>query len=141
MSIWKGPCKSAVICEGSECICLFDVNGISDSTGLKDDETFLHMKDTEASIFGLNEIHAEKMNAKNNNILTKSRRKMFQTKEGHYCKLVSSSSLASITNYTKPGRNLMGITGPLVGCIRKVLKTNMEGGVVLCYWEKTTEKF
>ena len=111
--------KPAVVCEGPEFIWLYgqNGNGISDSTGLKYDETLKHMKEAGASIFGINETHADKINAKNNNILEKSRRKMFQTKEGHYCKIVSSSSLAPITSYTKLGGNFMGITGPLVGRI------------------------
>ena len=89
---------------------------------MKYDDTFKHMIAADASIFGVNETHADKMNTKNNNFLEKSQRKVFQSKEGQYCKTVSSSSLAPIITYTKPGRNLMGITGPLVDRTRRKIK-------------------
>ena len=53
-------------------------NGISDSTGLKYDDTFKHMKEANADIFCINETHADKMNAKNNRVLESSRRRMFK---------------------------------------------------------------
>jgi hypothetical protein len=34
------------------------------------------------------------------------------------CKIVHSSSSTSVLGFTKPGGNLVGITGPLVGRIR-----------------------
>ena len=76
------------------------------------------MKDAEASVFAINETCADKMNAWNNSVLQKSRKRMFKAKDGHNCKLVLSSSLAPTINYTKPGGNLMGIIGPLVGRFR-----------------------
>ena len=72
------------------------------------------MKKADADIFSINETHADKMNVKNNKVLELSRRVLFQSKEGQYCNLVSSSSLAPITKYTKLGGNMMGISGPLV---------------------------
>ena len=79
------------------------------------------MIEAETSIFSVNETHADKMNVKNNNILEESRLRMFPSKEGKYCTLVSSSLLAPITTYTKPGGNMIGIIGPLVGrIIRKI---------------------
>ena len=59
------------------------------------------------------------MNVKNNKVLELSQWRMFQSKEGQYCNLVSSSSLAPITKYTKPGGNMMGISGSLVSCMRR----------------------
>ena len=94
-------------------------NGISDSTGLKYDDTFKHTKDADADSFSINGTHADKMNAKNNKVLESSQRKMFQSKEGQYCTLVSSSSLEPITKYTKPGGNMMGINGPLIIRMRR----------------------
>ena len=47
---------------------------------------------------------------------------MFQSKEGQYCNLVSLSSLAPIISYTKPGDNMMGITGLLISCMRRRIK-------------------
>ena len=52
--------------------------------GIKYDDTFTHMKEADAAIFSVNETHADKMNAKNNNVLEKSRQRMFQSKEGQY---------------------------------------------------------
>ena len=97
------------MCEDPECFRIYatNTNGISDSSGIKYDQTFLQMKKAEARIFAINETHVDQMNAKNNNVLKKSRIKMLQAKDGHYCKLVTSSSLAPITSYTKPGGNLM----------------------------------
>ena len=89
---------------------------------MKYDNIFKHMKEDIASIFYVNKIHAGKMNAKNNNILEMSQRKMFQSKEGQYCKIVSSSSLAPIITYNKSKINLMGITGLLVDRIRRKIE-------------------
>ena len=52
---------------------------------MKYDNMFKHMKEANASIAGINERYTDKMNAKNNNVLEQSRRKMFQSKEGQYC--------------------------------------------------------
>ena len=98
---------------------------------MKYDKKFKHMKEADASIFGVNITHAAKMNAKKNNVLEMSQRKMFQSKEVKYCKLVFSLSLAPITSYTKLGGNLMGITGPLVGRIRRKSKISMDNDVGL----------
>ena len=43
----------------------------------------------------------------------------FNQKDGHYCQTVASSSLAPITAFTKPGWNMIGITRPLVGRIKR----------------------
>ena len=47
-------------------------NDISDSTGLKYDDTFKHMKEANIDIFSINKTHADKMNAKNNKVLKSS---------------------------------------------------------------------
>ena len=77
------------------------------------------MKEADADIFSINETHADKMNAKNNSVLESSQRRMFQSKESQYCNLVSSSSITPITKYTKPGGNMMGISGLLVRRMRR----------------------
>ena len=92
-------------------------NGISDSTGLKYDDTFKHMKEADADIFCINETHADKMNEQNNRVVESSWRRMFWSKESQYCNLVSSSSIAPITKYTKPSGNMMGTCGSLVSRI------------------------
>ena len=106
---WGDPCEPAIFCEGPEFIRIYsqNQNGISDSTGLKYDDTFKHMKEAEASIFSVNETHADKMNVKNNKVLETSRRRSFNYKEGEYCSVVTLPSMASITGHTKPGGNMM----------------------------------
>lgn len=90
IEFWGDPCEPGVRYKRTEFICLYgqNVNSISDSTGLKYDQIFLYIKDTEASIFGINKIHTDKMNPRNNIVLSKSRTQNFQTKDRHYCKLV-----------------------------------------------------
>ena len=116
---WGDQCEPAVTCEEPEFIKIYSQNnnGISDSTGLKYDDTFKHMKEADADIFSVNKTHAGKMYVKNNKVLETSQRRIFQSTDGQYCSIVSSSSLAPITSYTKPGGNMMGITDPLIGCI------------------------
>ena len=118
---WDDRCEPAVMCTEPDFIRIYSQNnnGISDSTGLKYDDTFKHMKEADADIFCINETHANKMNAKNNRVLESSWRRMFRSKESQYCTLVSSSPIAPITTYTKPEGNLMGITGPLGSRMRR----------------------
>ena len=54
---WGDPCEPTICCEGPEFIRIYsqNQNGISDSTGLKYDDTFKHMKEAEASLFSVNE--------------------------------------------------------------------------------------
>lgn len=120
-----GDCyKPSIVCEGLDFIGIYGQNGnyISNSLGLKYDQTIIHMKDAEPRIFAINETHTDKMNVRNNTVLTKSRKKLFQPKDGNYYSIVSSSSLAPIIKYTKPSWNMMGITGPLVCCIRRSIE-------------------
>ena len=77
------------------------------------------MKGADADIFSINETQADKMNVKNYTVSEKSQQRIFQSTEGQYCSIATSSSLVPITGYTKPGGNMMGITGPLIGCIRR----------------------
>ena len=118
---WGDPCEPIICCEEPELIriCSQNQNGISDSTGLKYDDTFKHMTEVKASIFRINETHADKMNVKNNKVLETSRQRSFNHKEGEYCSVVTSSSMAPITGYTKPGGNMMGIIGPLISRVRR----------------------
>ena len=67
---WENPCEPAVMCAEPQFIRIYSQNNnnIGDSTGLKYDDTFKHMKNADADIFSINETHADKMNA--NIILT-----------------------------------------------------------------------
>ena len=44
-------------------------NAISDSTGLKNADTFKQLKGADVDKFSINETHADKINAKNNKVL------------------------------------------------------------------------
>ena len=81
---WGDPCKLVAMCAEPEFIRIYSQNnnGISDSTGLKYDDTFKHVKEADADIFSINENHAGKMNTKNNKVLETSQRRMIQSKEG-----------------------------------------------------------
>ena len=118
---WGDPCEPVAMCDDRDFIRIYsqNQNGISDSNGIQYNDTFKNMIEVEADIFAINETHADKMNPLNNRVLESSRRRMFQSKEQKYCNLVSSSSIAPITQYTKPGGNMMGLTGPLVSRMRR----------------------
>ena len=68
---WGDQCEAAAICDEPEFIRIYSQNnnGISDSTGLKYDDTFKYMKEADADIFSVNQTHADKINAKNNKVL------------------------------------------------------------------------
>ena len=118
---WGDECKPRAMCAEPDFIRIYSQNnnGISSASGLMYNDTFKHMKEADVDIFCINETHADKMNAKNNTVLESSRRRLFQSKEGQYCNFVSSSSMAPITKCTKPGGNMMGISGPLISRIRR----------------------
>ena len=126
---WGDPCEPAAMCTEPKIFRIYSQNniGISDSTGLKYDDTFKHTKEADANIFCINETHADKMNAKNNIVLESSRQRIFQSKEGQYCNLISSSSMAPITKYTKPGGNMMGISGLLISWIQQGVEDKYGG--------------
>ena len=54
---WGNQCEPVVICEGSEFIRIYSPNnnGISDSTGMKYDDTFKHMIAANTGILSVND--------------------------------------------------------------------------------------
>ena len=106
---WGDPCKPSQVCEGPEFILTHsqNVNGISDREGILYDQTMIHMKEPEASIFAINETHGDDLNARNNSILAKSKNRIFNHKDGHYCQTVTLLSQVPVTSFTKPGGNMM----------------------------------
>ena len=56
---WGNQCEPAIICKGPEFIRIYSQNnnGISDSTGMKYDDTFKHTKEADAAIFSVNETY------------------------------------------------------------------------------------
>lgn len=87
---WGDRYEPSIVYEGPNFICIYGQNqkSISDSSGLKYNQTFMHMKDAEASIFVINETHTDKMNARNNTVILKSRKKIFQPKDGNCCSII-----------------------------------------------------
>ena len=85
----------------------------------------LHMKEAEASIFTFNVTYAYDLNTQNIYLLGKSKNRIFNHKDGHYCQTVTSSSQASVTSFTNPASNMMGITGPLVGRIQRQIEDEL----------------
>jgi hypothetical protein len=91
-----------------------NVSGIFDREGIGLDSAFKEIKQAGADIFTFNETHGDKSNTTARRVLRLSKQRMW-TNNNEECKLVHSSSNAPVINFTKPGGNLVGITGSLVG--------------------------
>ena len=118
---WGDPCEPSQVCEGPEFIRIYsqNVNGISDHEGIMYEQSMKTMKEAEASIFAFNETHGDDLNAKHNSLVYKAKNRIFNHTDGKFCQTVTSSSNAPITSFTKPGGNMMGINGPLVGRLQR----------------------
>ena len=68
---WGDPFKLSKGCKVPEFIQIYgqNVNEISNREGILYDQTKLHMKEAEASIFTSNETNGDDMNAQNNSLL------------------------------------------------------------------------
>ena len=93
------------------------MNGIYDAEGMKLDGAFTSMHEVEADIFTFNETHGDDQNPLARQALKKSRQRIYKGKE--HCRITTSSSSAPVTNFSKPGGNMVGVTGPLSGRVRK----------------------
>ena len=118
---WGDTLLPRIMYENDDFIRIYsqNVNGVTDSEGTQLDLAFNCMNKTEADIFTFNETHYDKTNPVARKALTKSMNRLYKKKNGHYCTVVTSSSIAPVTTFTKPGGNLMGITGALTGRIRE----------------------
>jgi hypothetical protein len=97
-----------------------NVSGIFDREGIGLDSAFKEIKQAGADIFTFNETHGDESNAAARRALKMSKQRSWKdTNED--CKIVHSSSTAPVLNFTKPGGNLVGITGSLVGRIRDTI--------------------
>jgi hypothetical protein len=96
------------------------VSGIFDRDGIGLDLAFKEIKQASADIFAFNETHGDESNAKARRVLRLSKQRMWKENNEDF-KIVHSSSNAPVINFTKPGGNLVGITGPLVGRIRDTI--------------------
>jgi hypothetical protein len=97
-----------------------NVSGIYDRDGIGLDSTFKEIKQAGADIFTFNETHGDESNATARKVLRSSKQRMWKD-NNEDCKIVHSSSNAPVLNFTKPGGNMVGITGPLVGRIRTTI--------------------
>ena len=97
-----------------------NVNGIFDREGIGLDAAFREIKQTGADIFTFNETHGDESNAVARRALRLSKHRMWRENNDD-CKIVHSSSIAPVLTFTKPGGNMVGITGSLVGRIRDTI--------------------
>jgi hypothetical protein len=97
-----------------------NVNGIFDREGIGLDSAFKEIKQAGADIFTFNETHGDESNAIARRALRLSKQRMWRD-NNEDCKIIHSSSIAPVLNFTKPGGNMVGITGSLVGRIRDTI--------------------
>jgi exonuclease III len=97
-----------------------NVCGIFDRQGIELDSAFKEIKQAGADIFTFNETHGDESNATARQVLRLSKQRMWRD-NNEECKIVHASSKAPVLNFTKPGGNMVGITGALVGRIRETI--------------------
>jgi hypothetical protein len=97
-----------------------DLNGMFDVDGIKLDETFNEIQNASADRFTFNETHGDESNSLARRALRLSKQRMWRNLNSD-CKIIHSSSTAPVLGFTKPGGNMVGITGPLVGRIRDTI--------------------
>jgi hypothetical protein len=97
-----------------------NVCGISDRDGIRLDSAFKEIKHACADIFTFNETHGDESNALARRVTRMSKQRMWKD-NNEDCKIVHSSSTAPVLTFTKPGGNMVGITGSLVGRIRNTI--------------------
>jgi hypothetical protein len=98
-----------------------NVSGIFDRDGIGLDSAFKEIKQAGADIFTFNETHGDKSNAMARRALQVSKQRM-RRDNNEDCRIVHSSSTAPVLTFTKPGGNMVGIIGPLVGRIRDTIR-------------------
>jgi hypothetical protein len=89
-----------------------------DGTGL--DSAFKEIKQAGADIFTFNETHGDESNALARRVTIMSKQRTWKD-NNEDCKIIHSSSTASVLNFTKPGGNMVGITRSLVGRVRDTI--------------------
>jgi hypothetical protein len=96
------------------------VSGIFDRDGIGLDSAFKEIKQAGADIFTFNETHGDETKAVARRALRLLKQRMWRD-NNEECKIVHSSSTAPVLRFTKPGGNLVGITGSLVGRVRDTI--------------------
>jgi flagellar hook protein FlgE len=97
-----------------------NVCGVFDREGIGLESAFKEIKQAGADIFTFNETHGDESNAVARRALRIAKQRMWRD-NNEDCKIVHSSSTAPVINFTKPGGNMVGITGSLVGRIRDTI--------------------
>jgi hypothetical protein len=97
-----------------------NVNGIFDREGIGLDAVFNEIKQAGADIFTFNKTHGDESNANARRALRLSKQRMWR-ENSQDCKIVQSSSVLPVLTFSKPGGNMVGITGPLVGRVRDTI--------------------
>jgi hypothetical protein len=119
-----------------------NVCGIFDREGIGMDSAFKEIKQAGADIFTFNETHGDESNAIARRALRLSKQRMWRD-NNEDCKIIHSSSTAPVLNFTKPGGNMVGITGSLVGRVRETI-TDPYGrwcGYTLMFHSTRTQKW
>jgi hypothetical protein len=98
-----------------------NVCGIFDREGIGLDSAFKEIKQAGADIFTFTETLGDESNATARRVTRLSKQRMWKD-NSEDCKIIHSSSIASVLNFTKPGGNMVDITSPLVGRIRKMVR-------------------
>jgi hypothetical protein len=88
--------------------------------GIGLDSVFKEIKQAGTDIFTFNKTHGDESNVTARRVLRLSKQRMWRD-NNEDCKVVHSSSNASVINFTKSGGNMVGITGSLVGRIRETI--------------------
>ena len=83
------------------------------------------IQSTGASIFTFNGTHGDNLNPKTKNVLRKLQHRIWQKRQG-FSHIQTSSSKAVVAGFTKPGSNMVRITGNL--CSRVHEQINYECG-------------
>ena len=83
-------------------------------------DVFYQMEAIRADIFGFAETKLDCRNQQVKTILHRAKRKVWD-----HCKITTSSSTCSWHSLHKPGGTLLGITGPMVGRVRKTIEDDL----------------
>jgi hypothetical protein len=93
------------------------VCGIFDRDGIGLYSAFREVKQAGADIFTFNETHRDESNALARRVTRLSKERMWKD-NNEDCIISHSSSTEPVLNFTKPGGNMVGITGSLVERVR-----------------------
>jgi hypothetical protein len=105
-------CDDVVIDDNTPYVRVYCQNicGIYDRKGIGLDVAFQAIKQVGADIFTFNETHGDESKVISRRVLRLSKQRMWRNNNKD-CKIIHSSSTAPVLTFTKPGGNMVGITG------------------------------